>query len=68
MFPDSKIAKKYPCNPTKTTCILSEAVAKESLYDLKSTFSSSDLYKCFGFATDGSSDKNDKFLSILISH
>ena len=63
MFSDSKIAKKYSCRQTKTTHILSGAVAKESISDLKST---SDLYKWFGLATDGSSDENDKFLPIIL--
>ena len=66
MFPNSQIAKKYSCGRTKTTNILSGAVAKESVSNLKSTLSSSDLYKWFGFATDGSSDENDKFLPMLI--
>ena len=47
---------------------MSGAVAKESVSNLKSTLSSSDLYKWFGFATDGSSDENDKFLPMLIRH
>ena len=34
MFFDSKIAKKYSCSQTKTTHILSRAVAKESIFDL----------------------------------
>ena len=68
MFPDSKIAKKYSCSQTKTTHILSRAVAKESIFDLKSTLSSSDLYTWFGLATDGKSYENDTFLGILIGH
>ena len=68
MFPDSKIAKKYSCSQTKATHILSRAVAKESIFDLKSTLSSSDLYTWFGLATGGSSDENDAFLPILIRH
>ena len=31
-------------------------------------FCSSDLYKWLGFATDGNSDENDKFLLMLIRH
>ena len=66
LFPDSKIAKKYSFGRTKTTNVLSGAVAKESVSNLKSTLPSSDLYKWFGFATDCSNDENDKFLSMLI--
>ena len=66
MFADSKIAKKYSCSQTKTTHLLSGAVAKESISDLKFTLSSSDLYKWFALANDGSSDEIDKFLPILI--
>ena len=47
---------------------MSGAVAKESVNNLRSTLSSSDLYKWFGFSTDGSSDENDKFLPMLIRH
>ena len=68
MFPDSKIAKKYSCGRKKTTNILSGAVAKKSVSNLKSTLSSSDLYRWLRFATDGSSDENDKFLPTLIRH
>ena len=46
--------------------MLSGTVAKEYISDLNSTLSYSDLYKWFVFATDGSSDENDKFLHILI--
>ena len=53
MFPDSKIANKYSCSRPKTIHILSGAVAKESISDLESTLSSSDLYKWFGLATMG---------------
>ena len=68
MFPDSKIVKKYSCGRTKTTNVSSGAVAKESVSNLKLTLFSSDLYKWLGFATDGSSDENDKFLPMLIRH
>ena len=63
MFPDSKITKNS-CGRTKTTNVLSGAVAKESFSRRKS----SDLYKWFGFATGGTSDENDKFLPMLIRH
>jgi len=68
MFPDSKIAQKYACGRTKTTHILSGAVAKESVGKLKAPLNEPSLNKWFGIATDGSSDENDKFLSILIRH
>ena len=51
-----------------TTNVLSGAVAKESVNNLKSTLSSSDMYEWFGFATNGDSDENDKFLPMLIRH
>ena len=63
MFPDSKITKNS-CGQTKTTNVLSGAVAKESFSHRKS----SDLCKWFGFATGGTSDENDKFLPMLIRH
>ena len=66
MFPDSKIAQKYACGRTKTTHILSGAVAKESVGNLKALLNEPSLNKWFGIATDGSSDENDKFLPILI--
>ena len=68
MFTDSKIAKKYFCSLNKATHMLSGTVVKEYISDLNSTLSYSDLYKWFVFATDGSSDENDKFLHILIRH
>ena len=68
MFPDSKIAQKYACGRTKTTHILSGAVAKESVGKLKALLNEPSLNKWFGIATDGSSDENDKFLPILIRH
>ena len=63
MFPDSKIAQKYGCGRTKATHIFSGAIAKESIENLKSSLNSSDLCICYG-----SSDENDRFLSILIRH
>lgn len=65
MFPDSKIVKKYCCSWKKATNILPEAVAKESLLDLKPDLSSSDLHNWFVYLIDGRSDKNDKFLPII---
>ena len=65
MFPDSKIVKKYYCSWKKATNILPEAVAKESLLDLKPDFSSSDLQNWFVYLTDGRSNENDKFLPII---
>ena len=68
MFPDSKIAQKYPCGRTKTTHMLCGAVAKESVDNLKTLLNQLDLTKWFGIATDGSSDENDKFLPVFIRH
>ena len=44
------------------------ALAKEAILDLKSTFSSSNLYKLFGLASTVSGNENDKFPSIFIRH
>ena len=69
MFPDSKIAKKYSCGRKRQQMFYLELSLKSQLAsNPKSTLSSSDQYKWFGFATDGSSDENDKFLSMLIRH
>ena len=68
MFPDSKIAQRYASDRTKTTHILSGAVAKESVGKLKALLNEPSLNKWFGIATDGSSDENGKFLPILIRH
>ena len=65
MFPDSNIAKKYYCSRKKTINILPEVVAKELLFDLKSTLSSSDLHNLFVLITDGSRKENYEFLPIL---
>lgn len=65
MFPDSKIANKYSCGRTKTSHILTGAVAKDIVSDLKEELSSTRWY---GLATDGSSDEDDKYLPILARH
>ena len=65
MFPDSKIAAKYKCGRTKTSHILTGAVAKNVVKDLKEEITSA---KWFGLATDGSSDEDDKYLPVLIRH
>ena len=60
MFADSKIVNKYRCGRTKTTHMLTRAVAKQitSWYGL--------LTRWHGLATDGSSDRDDKFLPVLV--
>ena len=65
MFPDSKIANKYSCGSTKTPHILTGAVAKDIVSDLKEELFSTGWY---GLATDGSSDEDDKYLPILARH
>ena len=56
MFPDSKKAAKYRCGRTKTTHILTGAVAKENIEEVSKEITS---VQWFGIATDGSSDKTD---------
>ena len=62
MFPDSKIVNKHRCGRTKTTHMLTGAVAKQITSDLKKELL---LTRWYGLATDGTSDKDDKFLLIL---
>ena len=62
MFPDSKIVNKYRCGRTKTTHMLTGAVAKQITSDLKEGLL---LTRWCGLATDGTSDENDKFLPLL---
>ena len=59
MFADYKIVHKYRCGRMKTTHMLTRAVAKQiaSWYGL--------LTRWYGLATDGSSDRDDKFLPVL---
>ena len=64
MFPDSKIVNKYKCGRTKTTHILTGAVAKQIISDIKEELAT----RWYGIATDGSSDEDDKFLPVLVRH
>ena len=62
MFPDSKIVDKYQCGYTKTTHMLTGAVAKQITSNLKEVL----LLTCwYGLATDGTSNEHDKFLPVL---
>ena len=65
MFPDSKIVNKYRCGYTKTTLMLTGAVANRITRDLKEELL---LTRRYGLATDGSSDEDDKFLPVLVRH
>ena len=62
MFPDSKIVDKYRCGYTKTTHMLTGAVAKQITSDLKEVLL---LTRWYGLATDGTSNEHDKFLPVL---
>ena len=64
MFPDSKIAAKYKCKRTKTTHVLTGAVAKVNIEELSKYLKSS----WYGIATDGSSDETDKYLPVLVRY
>ena len=63
MFPNSKIVNKYRCGPRKNTHMLPGAVAKQITSDLKEELL---LTRWCGLAADGSSDKDDKFLPVLV--
>ena len=65
MFPDSKIVNKYRCGCTKTTHMLTRAVAKQITSDLKKELL---LTRRYGLTTDGTSDEDDKFLPILVRY
>ena len=65
VFPDSKIVSKYRCSRTKTTHMLTGAVAKQITSDMKEELL---LTCCYGPATDGSRDEDDKFLPVLVRH
>ena len=64
MFPNSKITTKYKCKRTKTTYVLTGAVAKNNIEELSKYLQSS----WYGLATDGSSDETDKYLSVLVRY
>ena len=65
MFPDSQIASMYKCGRTKTSHILTGAVTKNVMKDIKEETIAAHW---FGLVTDGSSDEDDKFLPKLIRH
>ena len=65
MFPGSKIVNKYRCGHTKTTHMLTGAVAKQITSNLKKELL---LTRWYGLATDGTSDEDDKFLPILVRY
>ena len=62
MFPDSKVATKYR---TKTSHMLNGSVANHLADGIKEELS---LTQWYGLATDESSDKDDKFLPVLVRH
>ena len=63
MFPDSKMANKYECGRTKTTHMPTRAVVKQITSDPKEELL---LTSWYGLATDGSIDKDGRFLLVLI--
>ena len=65
IFPDSEIKNNYQCGHTKTTHMVTEAVAKPITSDLKEAVVDSLWY---GLATDGSSGADDKLLPVLLTH
>ena len=65
MFPDSKIVNKYRCGRTKTTHMLTGAVAKDITGDLNEELL---LARWYELATDGISDTDDKFLPVLVRY
>ncbi|KAK1903977.1 6-phosphogluconate dehydrogenase decarboxylating [Dissostichus eleginoides] len=65
MSPDSEIARQYACGRTKATHI-AYSVASHSVDRLKKAVG---LKKApYSLATDGSSDEEDKFFPVLITH
>ena len=56
---------KYQCGRTKTTHILTGAVAKRITSDMKEKLL---LHRWYGLATEVSSDEDDKFLLVLVRH
>jgi len=65
MFPDSEIARQYACGRTKATHITC-TIAGQSVDRIKQNVGRNDLM--FTLATDGSSDDEDKFFPVLITH
>ena len=62
MLPGCKISNKHRCDCTKTTHVLTGAVAKKITSDLKEELLLTGWYV---LATDRSSDKGDKFLPVV---
>ena len=75
MFPDSKIAGSLACGRTKSTHIL-QTIATESVKEATSTIAITVpakeqhdvLSPWFSLATDGSSDVDDKYFPVLVTH
>ena len=65
MFPDSKIVNKHRCGRTKTTHMLTGAVAKQITSNLKEELL---LTRWYGLATNGTSDEDDKFFPVLVRY
>ena len=65
MFPDPKIVNKYRCGGTKTTHMLTGAVAKQITSDLKEELL---LTLWYGLATDGTSDVDFIFLRVFVGY
>ena len=67
MFPDPKIVNKYQCGCTKTADVLTRAVSGTG--QVTSYLKEELLFtRWYGSATDGSSNKDDKFLPVLVRH
>ena len=65
MFPDSEIARQFSCGRTKAMHI-TYAIGSDTVDAVKQHVAKPKLL--YSLATDGSSDEEDKFLPILISH
>ena len=64
MFQESKMAAKYKSKRTNTTHLLTGAVVKNNIEELPKYLQST----CYRIATDGSSDKTDKYLPVLVRY
>jgi hypothetical protein len=65
MFPDSEIAKQYSCARTKSAHI-TYAIAADSIETIKGDVVAGRIM--YSLASDGSSDEEDKFFPIIITH
>ena len=65
MFPNSKTVSKYQCGRTNTIHMITGEVAKQITSDLKEELL---LTRWYGLATDGTSNEDDKFLSLLVRY